>query len=89
MVEKVEAGVPGAAGPRRSSYPLKRDYDEYRCTGPVLMRLATTSPFGSTPTRWGRRSCPKFAAGDAGHTSEAALPATVETSRDFPACVVK
>ena len=25
-VEKVEAGVPGAAGHRRLSYPLKRDY---------------------------------------------------------------
>ena len=30
MVEKGGAGVPGAAEPRRSSYPLKRDYDEYR-----------------------------------------------------------
>ena len=89
-VEKVEAEVQGAAEPRRFSLPLYRDYtSSKRGVPPVLMRLATVSPFGLTPTRRRRRSCLKSAAGGTRHMSEALLPATAEASRDFPVCVVK
>ena len=58
-----------------------------RRTGTLAPR-DTLSLYGSTPTRLDRRPCPKSAAGDAGHTSEAVLSAIVETSRAFPLCVV-